>query len=228
MPRPSVRTWCLLPGRTRSTGPGPLLGPCGPPGRGCGVPPAKPGGESVTARDRSSCFALTRVAPRSCTWRPSVPWLSAPENQGTARAGKPAVVAFGSDARSDYRYVRGVRFTVADMPAPLTRLRPVIAPAGADNRILRGADQLLGIALRGRPQTVSPPRDCSGLCASPGTHASSVCCGASHCLSVEPFRSGCDSPEKPSERAPTERQNDPCRAVPARTEEAHPPSPHGS
>ncbi|MBB5816920.1 hypothetical protein HNR72_008042 [Streptomyces collinus] len=34
MPWPSVRTWCLLPGRARSTGLGPLLGLAGPPGRG--------------------------------------------------------------------------------------------------------------------------------------------------------------------------------------------------
>jgi hypothetical protein len=28
MPCPSVMMWCLLPGRARSTGLGPLLGPC--------------------------------------------------------------------------------------------------------------------------------------------------------------------------------------------------------
>lgn len=84
MPWLSVRTWCLLPGRARSTWLGPLPSLCGPPGRGRSRSPpstgpvasptaassAAPGAVGPTPRPRSR---PPGAASRSCPSRSPVP-----------------------------------------------------------------------------------------------------------------------------------------------------------
>jgi hypothetical protein len=63
MPWPSVRTWCLLPGRARSTGLGSLLGLCGPPGRERSrSPPATSRASSLPAASPAAPGAVRRDA----------------------------------------------------------------------------------------------------------------------------------------------------------------------
>ncbi len=60
MPWVSVMTWCLLPGRARSTGLGPLFGP---------RRAARTWEESITARDQSSLFfARSSFSSTACNW----------------------------------------------------------------------------------------------------------------------------------------------------------------
>lgn len=63
MPCPSTRTWCLLPGRARSTGLGPLLGRRA----------ARTWLESITARDQSNCFAARSLDSRTACRRSHTP-----------------------------------------------------------------------------------------------------------------------------------------------------------
>ncbi len=67
IPWPSVMMWCLLPGRARSTGLGPLLGPCVRPGRGRSrsTPGTSPAGSSTAACSAAIGAAGPRCLPRS-------------------------------------------------------------------------------------------------------------------------------------------------------------------
>lgn len=118
----SFLTWCLLPGRARSTGLGPLLGPGVRPGRGTSrsPPSTSEAGSSIAASSAGARAVGPRRRPRSR--RPGVASRSCRSRSPVPAAGTPTGCRYAARTRS--------RTTPAG-PAPSAGPRPASALARA-------------------------------------------------------------------------------------------------
>ncbi len=122
MPCPSTMRWCLLPGRARSSGLGPLWGPAGPRGRARNRSP--PGTGSACPSTAASPAAPRGAGPgrRPRPMRPAAAGRSCPSRSPAPAAGTP------TGCRCAGR--TGSRTGPAG-PAPAAVPRPALAPARA-------------------------------------------------------------------------------------------------